>query len=245
MELISLYSGWVLVAVLVVVAALALRRALAAPARPPNPDGTSATPLSVFGSNDFPSNLLPKVPKAPLTEMEWAEVDPDESTQTLLSNVAQWNAYGARKSMLDLSQRTLLHLVRVAAPRQIVLCKVRLSDLVRILPGQDVGRRMRAYQKVAHLYCDVVLCDPALGVLLVIDLDASSSALHEERQAVLEKFKRSCIEACGYDHLSFPRDKLPRYRELRSLLKQKANERKARDEARAAERFVPAEALDF
>jgi Protein of unknown function (DUF2726) len=245
MELNSFYVGWALVSLLLVVAALALRRALSAPARPSHPNSTSAAPLSVFGSNDFPSDMLPKVLKSPLTEMEWAEVDPDESTQTLLSNVAQWNAYGARKSMLDMSQRTLLHLVRVAAPRQIVLCKVRLSDLVRILPGQDVGRRMRAYQKVVHLYCDVVLCDPALGVLLVIDLDASSSTLLDERQALLEKFKRSCIEACGYDHLSFPRDKLPRYRELRSLLKQKANERKARDAAHAAERFVPAQAFDF
>ena len=236
----SFYAGWALVAALLVLTAWAARRALMAPARERQP--AAASPYTVLGPNDFPVDLLPK---GPLTEMEWVELDQDESTQTLLSNVAQWNAYGARKSMLDMSQRTLLHLVRVAAPRHIVLCKVRLSDLVRILPGQDVGRRMRAYQKVAHLYCDVVLCDPALGVLLVIDLDASSSAALDERQALLEQFKRRCIEACGYDHLSFPRDQLPRYRELRTVLKQKAHARQARDAARASEQRVPAHAFDF
>jgi len=242
METDTLYTVWGLVAALLLIATIAVRWALHEPARL---EPRSSAPMqrnSVFGDKDFPADMRPR---GPMTEMDWVDVDHVESTKTLLSNVAQWNAYGARKSMLDLSQRTLLHLVRVAAPRQIVLCKVRISDLVRILPGQDVGRRMRAYQKVAHLYCDVVLCDPSLGVLLVIDLEPSSSALVDERQVLLEQFKRSCLDACGYDHLSFPRDKLPRYRELRSLLKQKANERKAREAAEASARLVPAQAFDF
>jgi len=131
---------------------------------------------------------------------------------------AQWKVK-ARQPVSPVEQKLYRRLVD-AFPQCIVLSQVAVSQLVTVIPGPG---RQAAFNRIARLVTDFVLCTAEFAVIHVIELDDSSHAAPNRKNA--DRNKSEALAAAGYSLVRFQVSKLPTVAELQSALPMPALER--------------------
>jgi Protein of unknown function (DUF2726) len=121
-------------------------------------------------------------------------------------------AVKARLPVSPVEQQLYRRLVD-AFPQCIVLSQVAVSQLVTVVPGRG---RQAAFNRIARLVADFVLCTADFAVVHVIELDDSSHAAHNRKNA--DRNKTEALAAAGYNLVRFQAAKLPTVAGLQAAL---------------------------
>ena len=121
-------------------------------------------------------------------------------------------AVKARRPVSPVEQQLYRRLID-AFPQCIVLCQVAVSQLVSVTPGPG---RQAAFNRIARLVADFVICTADFSVVHVIELDDSSHAAADRQNA--DRNKSDALAAAGYSLVRFQASRLPTVAELQAAL---------------------------
>src|ERR1700722_16226030 len=110
-------------------------------------------------------------------------------------------AVSARSPVSAVEQQLYRRLTE-AFPQSVILSQVAISQLVSVLPGPG---RQAAFNKISQLVADFVLCTADFVVVHVIELDDSSHAAPDRKNA--DRNKSESLNAAGYSLVRFQASK--------------------------------------
>jgi hypothetical protein len=124
-------------------------------------------------------------------------------------------AYRLRERVLEKPQALAFYAIKAAVPDHEVFIGLSLADLLDVpdtLRGYDRDLRLK---KLMPLVVDFAIVNKAMQLVAVIDLEDVKST-PEQREA--QRAKAECLRPFPVRQLTFPRERLPRYQDIRQLL---------------------------
>jgi uncharacterized protein DUF2726 len=119
------------------------------------------------------------------------------------------------KALLTPWEQDLYRRLEELYPQHRVFAQVALSPLLEVRPG--TGNRRAIRNHYSQLVADFVLCRDDFSVVAVIELDDSSHAATDRRNADLRKTK--AVESAGLRLVRIPAGELPSPDELRDFIR--------------------------
>jgi len=125
-------------------------------------------------------------------------------------------AYQLRERVLDKQLTLALHVIRTAMPGHEVFVGLSLASLLDVpdsVRGYDRELRLR---KLAPLTVDFAIANKAMRLVAVIDLEDVNPP---EERVEAQRAKAEYLRAFPVRHLTFSRACMPRYQDIRQLLR--------------------------
>ncbi len=112
--------------------------------------------------------------------------------------------YQREPALFTAAERSFLGVLEQAVQGQFrVFGKVRLADIIKVMPGLSPGARQQAFNRTQSKHVDFVLCDPNdLSVQFVVELDDSSH--QTPRRQARDEFLDDALKAAGVPVRHFP-----------------------------------------
>ena len=124
--------------------------------------------------------------------------------------------YKRKESLLNRYEQELYKRLHEAIPDFIVMCQVRLADIIEVTEKTPSNERMGWQNKINPMSVDFVICDQDFLILAVIELDGKTHERRDRKEADASKDKM--LKAAGLDILRFKAEKMPSIGELRKIL---------------------------
>lgn len=125
-------------------------------------------------------------------------------------------AYQLRERVLDKQLTLALYVIRTAMPGHEVFVGLSLADLLDVpdtVRGYDRELRLR---KLAPLTVDFAVANKAMRLVAVIDLEEVNAP---QERVDAQRAKAEYLRAFPVRHLTFSRASMPRYQDIRQLLR--------------------------
>lgn len=124
--------------------------------------------------------------------------------------------YRRKESLLNGYEQELYKRLREAIPDFVVMCQVRLADIIEVTESTPGNERMGWQNKINPMSVDFVICDQAFLILAVIELDGKTHERRDRKEA--DASKDDMLKAAGIDILRFKAVKMPSVEELKKIL---------------------------
>jgi len=100
------------------------------------------------------------------------------------STVPRAPTYEKNRYLLSRAERNFYSTLGLAlGDQRVVMCKVRIADVLRTRKGLDSKDRMTAFNKISRKHFDFVLLDPSdLSIVAAIELDDSSHHRNDRQE---------------------------------------------------------------
>lgn len=136
----------------------------------------------------------------------------------LQSGVSENSKYKQRKNVLSPAERSFYGVLSLScADQAVVLCKVRVADILEPVKGLDKKEWRTLFNRISSKHFDYVLCKPdTFDVISVIELDDNSHK--QKKRQECDQFLDSACDSASLSIYRFKASHTYSVQEIRDIL---------------------------